>query len=535
MKRFLFCLVAAVSAGAPLFGEEKAAAPSPADGFVLPPDSEFRRILIDEDQIVDGKATDTLVDPMELAVANDGRVFYAERAGVVKMWTPATKQVSVLAQIPVFAGLEEGMLGITLDPEFLKNGWLYLNHSLPETTKDSKGEKAGIIRVSRYTLKRDQLDLASEAKIIDIPVQREQCCHVGGSLTFDHAGNLYVSVGDNTNPFDSEGFSPHDERPGRSPWDAQKSASSPDSFTGKILRVKPKAEGGYEIPRGNLFPPGTPGTKPEIYVMGNRNPFRISVDPKTGYLYWGEVGPDAGGPDPKRGPAGFDEINQARQAGFFGWPYFIADNKPYARIDFVERQKHMDAYAAWDKAAKAAKEKDEPAPARPNTGWPPAMPVLFDAQHPMNTSPNNTGRHELPPAQPAFIYYPHSASTRFPVVNSGGGRTAMAGPVYYFDRSLKAEHKLPEVFDHTLFIYEWSRNWIIAVKLDGDNQIAKNSDGSLQMKRFVPSLTFKRPMDLELGPDGCLYLIEFGTNWGNNNDSKLWRIEYAGKSTAAAQ
>ena len=110
---------------------------------------------------------------------------------------------------------------------------------------------------------------------------------------------------------------------------------------------------------------------------------------------------------------------------------------------------------------------------------------------------------------------------------------AMAGPVYYFDRSLKAEHKLPEVFDHTLFIYEWSRNWIIAVKLDAENQIAKNTDGSLQMKRFAPSMTYKRPMDLELGPDGCLYLIEFGTNWGNNSDSKLWRIEYAGKTTAA--
>jgi cytochrome c len=152
--------------------------------------------------------------------------------------------------------------------------------------------------------------------------------------------------------------------------------------------------------------------------------------------------------------------------------------------------------------------------------------VSFDPQHPINRSIYNTGLQELPPAQPAFIYYPHAPSTRFPEVNAGGGRTAMAGPVYYFNPKLKSEHKLPEVFDHTLFIYEWSRNWIIAVKLDENDQIAKNADGSLKMKKFMAGSTFKRPMDLELGPDGCLYAIEFGTNWGDNKDTKLIRIEY---------
>ena len=84
-----------------------------------------------------------------------------------------------------------------------------------------------------------------------------------------------------------------DERPGRSPWDSQKSAANPNDLRGKIYRIHPEADGTYTIPKGNLFPPGTPGTRPEVYVMGNRNPFRISIDQKTGYLYWGEVGPDA--------------------------------------------------------------------------------------------------------------------------------------------------------------------------------------------------------------------------------------------------
>ena len=492
----------------------------------LPNETQFRKVILDQDAEIDGKLQDSLKDPMELAVAKDGRVIFVERAGVVKLWSPATGKSTVIATLPTFAGLEDGLLGVTLDPNFLQNNWIYVNRSLPETSTNEFG-KAGIIRVSRFTLKGDALDLASEKAILDIPTQREQCCHVGGSLSFDPDGNLYVSVGDNTNPFDSDGFSPHEDRPGRSPWDAQKSAASPNSLTGKILRVKPKTDGGYDIPEGNLFPKGTPGTRPEIYVMGNRNPFRISIDPKTRYLYWGEVGPDAGSPDPKRGPAGFDEVNQARKAGFFGWPYFVADNKPYVQIDFVERQKWMDAKAAYEAAKKAAT-NGAPVTVPKPANWPAAdfMPVHFDAQHPVNKSRYNTGLQDLPPAQPAFIYYPHSPSTRFPEVNSGGGRTAMAGPVYYYDANLKSEHKLPEIFDHTLFIYEWSRNWIIAVKLDSDNQIAKNPNGSLMMKRLMPKTTFKRPMDLELGPDGCLYGIEFGTNWGDNKDTKLFRIEF---------
>jgi cytochrome c len=265
--------------------------------------------------------------------------------------------------------------------------------------------------------------------------------------------------------------------------------------------------------------------------MGNRNPFRISVDAKTGFLYWGEVGPDAGGPNEQRGPAGHDEVNQARGPGFFGWPLFVANNKPYTPVDYVARQKHEDAKRARDEANKQRNEAKKAG--KPEAEWPalPAKPepwlaadfkpVFHDAAHPVNNSPNNTGIKDLPPAQPAFVYYPASASTKFPVVGSGG-RTAMAGPVYYYDENLKSPNKLPKELDHTLFIYEWTREWIIAVKLDEKNNIAK-------MQRFMPNTKFKRPMDLELGADGCLYLIEFGTNWGDNKDSKIVRLEFAGQ------
>ena len=501
-------------------------------------DGAFQKVVLDADrENADGVWEDTVKDPMEIAVAKDGRVFYAQRDGTIKMWKPDTKSTVTVAKIPVFDGLEDGMLGITLDPNFLKNGWVFLNHSLPETTKDDKGEKMGIIRVSRYTLTGDSLDLASEKKIIDVPTQREQCCHVGGSLGFDKNGNLFIAIGDNTNPFDSDGYSPSDERPGHSPWDAQKSSANMNDLRGGISRIHPEPDGSYTIPKGNLFPPGTKGTRPEVYVKGTRNGFRLSVDQRNGTLYWGDVGPDAGGLDPKRGPGGFDAVMQAKQPGFFGWPYSRGDNKPYTKIDFAARAEYQtkkSAYdkekAAYDKAAKEAKAKGEPAPAGPAPVAPPTYTegeaVFFNPEHPVNNSPNNTGIHDLPPARPAFIWYPGGASTRFPVVNGGGGRTAMAGPVYYFDAKNPSTTKLPKEYDHTLFIYEWSRNWIIAVHLDANEQIAKKADGSLQMERFCPNMTFRRPMDVELGADGCLYVAEFGTAWGNNLDTQIVRIEH---------
>jgi cytochrome c len=172
-----------------------------------------------------------------------------------------------------------------------------------------------------------------------------------------------------------------------------------NDLRGKILRIKVNEDGSYDIPDGNLYSRGTDSAKPEIYVQGTRNPYRISVDQKTGYLYWGEVGPDARADSMNvRGPKGYDEINQARQAGFFGWPFFVGDNYPYTSFDF-------------DKGESG---------------------ITFDPKKPVNISQNNTGLRELPPAQPAFIGILYDRSEEFPQVGTGG-RNAMAGPVYYAD------------------------------------------------------------------------------------------------------
>ena len=94
----------------------------------------------------------------------------------------------------------------------------------------------------------------SKVDVLDVPADRGICCHVGGDIDFDAAGNLYLSTGDDTNPFDSAGYSPLDERTNRNPaYDAQRSAGNTNDLRGKILRIKVNANGTYSIPAGNLF------------------------------------------------------------------------------------------------------------------------------------------------------------------------------------------------------------------------------------------------------------------------------------------
>jgi hypothetical protein len=130
--------------------------------------------------------------------------------------------------------------------------------------------------------------------------------------------------------------------------------------------------------------------------------------------------------------------------------------------------------------------------------------------------------------RPAWIWYPYANSVEFPEVNQGG-RTAMGGPVYHFDAASTSSRKLPRYYDKTVFIYEWSRNWISEVKLD-------DNGGILKINSFLPSFTFRRPMEMEIGPDGAIYMIEWGSSFGGGNtDAQVIRIDYVGGNPVVLQ
>lgn len=433
----------------------------------VPEENRFTATVLDE----------KLDEPTELAVFNDGRVIFLQRKGEIKMYDPEVGETKTIAKLDVHTEKEDGLMGVALDPDYENNDWIYLYYS-------PAGDKPVNV-LSRFELRGENLVMESEKVLLEVGVQREECCHTGGSLAFGPDGNLFLSTGDNTNPFSSDGYSPSDERAGRSAWDAQKSSGNTNDLRGKILRITPQDDGTYSIPEGNLFAKGDSLSRPEIYVMGNRNPYRISIDQHTGNLYWGEVGPDAGEDSEKRGPRGHDEVNQAQKAGFYGWPYFVGDNKAYRKFDFEDS-------TSGD---------------------------YYNAEAPQNLSPNNTGLTQLPPAQSAFIWYPYAESPDFPIVGKGG-RNAMAGPVYYSDDYEGAEGSFPEYYDEKLFIYEWMRGWIMAVTMDEEGNLA-------YIEPFMPSTAFNHPIDMQFGPDGSLYLLEYGTTWfAQNDDARLSRITF---------
>ena len=270
----------------------------------------------------------SLDEPMAFSFLNKQELLLVERKGGVKSFNVQTKTLKTVGHIPVNTKYtnkegrtreaEEGLMGVVADPNYAQNHWVYTLHA------DVEGAKHVLARWEY----KDSLIQASKKVVLEYPVQREECCHTGGGMVFDKNGNLFLTTGNNTvNP--PAGTSNLDERPGHKNSDDQRTGGNTNDLRGKILRIHPEKDGTYSIPKGNLFPMGTPNTRPEIYTMGHRNPWRVSIDNQTGYIYWGEVGPDAS-EDTEFNPRGYDEFNQAKGPGFFGWPYFIGDNKPYA-------------------------------------------------------------------------------------------------------------------------------------------------------------------------------------------------------------
>ncbi|TSJ39351.1 carbohydrate-binding protein [Mucilaginibacter corticis] len=442
-----------------------------APALKKPEDNRFVKTVLSND----------LNEPMELAVTTDGRVFFIERSGNFYVYTAADKKTTLVYKFPVKAvdKILQGMLGMTIDPDFKTNNYIYFYYST-----DKNG---GLVnRLARYTIsKANQIDFQSEKTLLDVPLDAEVSAHSGGGMAWDKNKNLYLSTGDNTVPFESDGYAPIDMRENRQTFDAERSAGNTNDLRGKVLRIHPEANGTYTIPEGNLFKKGEAKTLPEIYVMGCRNPYRISVDEATTTLYWGEVGPDAG-TNGKQGPRGYDEINQARKAGNFGWPFFVGNNKPYNKYDFTTK----------------------------------AIGELFDVNAPENASPNNTGLKILPPAQKAMVWFPYDTSPEFPILGKGG-RCIIGGPVYHYDPTLKSKTKFPQYYDKVLFVGDYMRSWIFGVRMD-DNLNYTDLDQLMETNG-----DFRRPIDMKFGPDGSFYVLEYGSAYGlDNPDARLVRVDY---------
>ncbi|MGH3311340.1 MAG: PQQ-dependent sugar dehydrogenase [Streptomyces sp.] len=461
-------------------------------GQAAPPTAPESKAAADFQQVTLAKGVAETGEPMTLAVLPDGSVLHTAREGTVRL-TDKNGTTKVAGEIPVYSHDEEGLQGVGIDPDFTENRFVYLYYAPPMNTPEGDAPETGnpddfrpfdgVNRLSRFVLGEDgTLETDSEKKILEVPASRGLCCHVGGDIAFDGDGNLLLSTGDDTNPFQSDGYSPIDERADRNPsFDAQRSSGNTNDLRGKILRIKVKADGSYDVPDGNLFAPDTDKTRPEIYAMGFRNPFRMTVDKPTGIVYVGDYGPDAGSADPARGPAGQVEFARVTKAGNYGWPYCTGKNDAYTDYDF----------GTGDSGEK------------------------FDCAAPKNTSPNNTGLTDLPAAESAWIPYDGASVPEF----GDGSESPMGGPVYRYDKDLDSEVKFPKEYDGDFFPGEFGRRWIKRIEQDKGGEVSA-------INAFPWDGT--QVMDMEFGPDGALYVLDYGTGFFNGDEnSAVYRIDNA--------
>ncbi|WP_210503403.1 OmpL47-type beta-barrel domain-containing protein [Nocardioides xinjiangensis] len=457
--------------------------------------------------------------PFAIDVADDGKVFYTELVrGQLRMYDPKTQAVTTVLTLPVYSGGEDGLLGVALDPDFSTNGHIFLYRSAE--SPDNANPNNFWSTVSRFTFENGSVDPASEKVIIKIPARRlpDEPGHTGGGLDIDDKGNLFIGVGDDVNPHSepSGGYAPLSERAGTF-HDARATSANTNDLRGKILRINPVDNPGepgvgssYTIPEGNLFPEsedaGRDKTLPEIYAMGFRNPFRFSIDSETGWLSMADYSPDNGTDAPAtRGPAGIAEWNLIKSAGNYGWPMCMGGNhqgqnpngEPFRDVDYGHTT-----------------------PLNP-----PVVGGYFDCAKPINDSVHNTGLTELPPARPADMYYGYRRSS-VGAIPQGGGLAPMGGPIYRYDETLESDTKFPEYYDGKPFFYDWARNKMYNIQLK-DGGGAQPGAAVEKVNPFLPNVPFLAPIDSKFGPDGSMYVLDWGGGYGRDNPtSGLYRIDY---------
>ncbi|MEO6096993.1 MAG: PQQ-dependent sugar dehydrogenase [Fibrobacteria bacterium] len=430
-----------------------------------------------------------LSEPDKMAFDMDDQgnvdVYFTEiRPANIKRYNAKTKTVTTLGHFPVWTGpyankennkgsnVEEGVTGIVLDPDFKTNHWMYVHWS---------PASANVFRVSRFTLEGDKINFATEKILLQFESQRDLCCHTGGAMMFDAYGDLWIAQGANggnvtgkmgtTAPIigisETEKFKSEE-------W----GTASTHGMRGSFLRIHPdNSAKGYSIPANNFGEYfykqskdanylDTSKVLPEIYIKGTRNNYSMSLDPVRRWVFWGDVGPDEMTAKQR------EEYNLRKTPGFEGWPYFVGDNVKYAGD-------HN-----------------------------PAAPV--------NNSKWNTGLTTLPPARATTVVPDAFRSSKM--------RTSpIAGPYYLYDGDLASTVKFPPHFNRKWFVTDYTAGLLYVFDVDAEGT---------QVTSFQPFLSgkiFNGPVEFRQGPDGALYIVNYGfTNFATGNNTSIMKISYTG-------
>jgi glucose/arabinose dehydrogenase len=255
------------------------------------------------------------------APGEPSRFFVVERPGRIALLVDGHRTARPFLDISGIVnsgGGEQGLLSVAFAPDYPSSGRFYVDYT--DSSNDIR-----VVQYRRASGNPNTADPSSARGVLTID-HRSETNHNGGQLQFGPEGDLYVGVGD-----------------GGSEGDPHNYGQNTGVLLGKLLRIAPRAAGGYSIPAGNPFA-GQPGRRAEIWAYGLRNPWRFSFDRATGDLTIADVGQDRE-----------EEIDFARHghgAGAnYGWSVFEGDEryKPGSApgaIRPVLVTRHTDGYCA---------------------------------------------------------------------------------------------------------------------------------------------------------------------------------------------
>ena len=244
-----------------------AVAAAPADAATLPPN-------FSEVPVATGLAA-----PTALALAPGGLIYVAQQGGALRVVENGTLLSAPFVTLTVDSAGERGLIGVTVDPAFADNRYVYVHYTVPGNPAHN--------RVSRFTA-----DLAgtaavpgTEVPLVELDSLSSATNHNGGAIHFGPDGKLYIAVGENANAANAQTLA---------------------NRHGKMLRLNPDGS----IPSDNPFLGSTSSANRAIWALGLRNPFTFAFQPGTTLrMFVNDVGQNA-----------WEEINEGSAAANYGWP-----------------------------------------------------------------------------------------------------------------------------------------------------------------------------------------------------------------------
>jgi glucose/arabinose dehydrogenase len=224
-----------------------------------------------ENQVAGG-----LSNPTAMAFAPDGRLFVCQQGGQLRVIKNGALLPTPFVSLTVDSAGERGLLGVTFDPNFATNQFVYVYYTTSSPSTHN--------RVSRFTANGDVALAGSEVVILELNNLSGATNHNGGAIHFGPDNKLYLAVGENATPANAQTL---------------------NNLLGKILRIN--ADG--TIPTDNPFFNTATGNNRAIWALGLRNPYTFAFQPGTGRMLINDVGQSA-----------WEEINVGQAGANYGWP-----------------------------------------------------------------------------------------------------------------------------------------------------------------------------------------------------------------------